>query len=78
MPSDPPEKLTVGEHSPAKVSPVLWVADARDPLSSDSTVLSSLLFKSRFLAFLQKSYLQFLRSKNCETNFVMFLEMASF
>jgi len=34
VPLDPPEKLTVGEHSPAKVSSVLWVADAWDPLSA--------------------------------------------
>ena len=56
MPLDPPEKLTVGEHSPAKVSPVLWVADARVPLSV--TQRSPSLFY--------------------ETNFVVFLEMASF
>ena len=33
MPLDPPEKLTVGEHLPAKESSVPWVADAQDPLS---------------------------------------------
>jgi len=33
VPLDPPEKLTVGEHLPAKESSVLWVADARVPLS---------------------------------------------
>ena len=33
MPLDPPEKLTVGEHSPAKGSSVLYVADARVLLS---------------------------------------------
>ena len=44
MPLDPSEKLTIGEHSPAKVSPVLWVADARDPLSV--TQRSSPLFYS--------------------------------
>ena len=33
VPLDPLEKLTVGEHSPAKASSVLWVADEQDPLS---------------------------------------------
>jgi len=37
-----------------------------------------LLFKILILVFLQKSYLLFLISKICETNFVVFLEMASF
>ena len=57
MPLNLPEKLTVGKHSPAKVSPVLWVADAWVLLSV--TQRSSPLFysKSRFIAFLQKSYL---------------------
>jgi len=50
--------------------------DRRDPLSVSPRFPPFLLFKSRFLAFLQKSYLLFLRSKNCETNFVRFLEMA--
>jgi len=34
--------------------------------------------KSRFLAILQKSYLLFLSSKSCETNFVMIYGMTSF
>ena len=59
MPLDPPEKLTVSEHLPEKVSSVLGVTDARVPTVSDSTASSFLLFKSRFLAFLQKSYLWF-------------------
>jgi hypothetical protein len=33
---------------------------------------------SRFLTILQKSYLLFLSSKSCETNFVMIHGMASF
>ena len=78
MPLDPPEKLTIGERLPAKGSSVLGVTDDRVPSVSDSTVTPFLLFKSGFLAFLQKSYLLFQRSKNCETNFVVFLEMASF
>ena len=78
MPLDPPEKLTVGEHLPAKGVLCLGVADMRVPHASDSTVTPFLLFKTGFLTFLQKSYLLFLRSKNCETNFVVFLEMASF
>ena len=52
--------------------------DTRDPLLVTHHFPPFLLFKSRFLAFLQKLYLQFLRSKNCEINFVMFLLMASF
>jgi len=57
VPLDPPEKLTIGEHLPAKESSVLGVTDARVPSASDSTVTLFLLFKSGFLAFLQKSYL---------------------
>jgi len=52
--------------------------DTRDALSVTHRFPPFLLFKSRFLVFLQKSYVLFLRSKNCEPNFVMFLEMASF
>ena len=44
VPLDPPEKLTIGEHSPASVFSVFWVADTRDPLSV-TTAPSSLLFK---------------------------------
>ena len=33
VPLDPPEKLTVGEHSPASVLSVSCVADMRVPLS---------------------------------------------
>ena len=54
MPLDPPEKLNVGEHLPAKVSSVLGVTDARVPTVSDSTVTSFLLFKSRIFGFLAK------------------------
>ena len=52
-------------------------SDRRDPLSMTHRFPPFLLFKSRFLAILQKSYLQFLSSKICETNFVIILEMAS-
>ena len=38
MPLDPPEKLTVGEHLPAKGVLCLGVADTRVPHASDSTV----------------------------------------
>jgi len=78
VPLDPPEEPTVGERLPAKESSVFGVTDARVPFASDSTVTPFLLFKSGFLACLQKSYLLFPRSKNCETNFLVFLEMASF
>jgi len=44
VPLDPSEKLTVCEHSPAKASSVLCVADAQDPLSV--TQMSSPLFYS--------------------------------
>ena len=60
MPLDPPEKLTVDEHSPASASPVLWVPDARDPLSVTQWSPPLFYLKSRFLAIFQKSYLSFL------------------
>ena len=41
MPLGPPEKLTIGEHLPAKESSVLGVTDARVPSASDSTVTPS-------------------------------------
>ena len=78
MPLDPPEKLTVGEHSPASVLSVLYVADTRVPLSMTQRFPPLFYSNSRFCANLQKSYLQFLSSKNCETNFVMIHGMASF
>jgi len=52
--------------------------DSWGALSASLSFPPFLLFKSGFLAFLQKSYLLFLRSKNGETKFVVFLEMASF
>ena len=79
MPLDPPEKLTVDEHSPASVLSVFCVADTRVPLSVTQRLPPLFYSKSRFLAILQKkSYLQFLSSKNCETNFFMIHGMASF
>ena len=51
--------------------------DRWDPLSATLSFPPFLLFKILIFGFLQKSYLLFLRSKNCETNFVVFLEMAS-
>ena len=53
--------------------PDMWV-----PLSVAQLFPPPIYLKSRFLAILQKSYLQFLSSKNCETNFVMIHGMASF
>jgi len=50
----------------------------RGPLSVSLPFPPFLLLKILILAFLQKSYLLFLRSKNYETNFVVFHEMASF
>ena len=52
--------------------------DMRVPLSVAQRLPPLFYLKSRFLANLQKSYLQFLSSKNCETNFVMIYGMASF
>ena len=60
VPLVPPEKLTVGEHSPTSVSSVLWVADTWVPLSVTQRLPPLFYLKSRFLAVLQKSYLQFL------------------
>ena len=78
MPLDPPEKFTVGEHSPASVLSVLCVADTRVPLSVTQRFPPLFYSNSRFCAILQKSYLLFVSSKNCETNFVAFLEEDSF
>jgi len=78
MPLDPPEKLTVGEHSPASVLSVSCVADRRVPLTVTQRVPPLFYLNSRFLAILQKLYLLLLSSKSCETNFVMIHEMASF
>jgi len=75
---DPPEKLIVGEHSPASVLSVLCVADTQVPLSVTQRLPPLFYSNSRFCAILQKSYLQFLSSKNGETNFVMIHGMASF
>jgi len=78
MPLDPPEKLTIGEHSPASVLSVSCVADTRVPLSVTQRLPPLFYLNSRFLAILQKSYLLFVNSKSCETNFVMIHGMASF
>jgi len=75
---DPLEKLTVGEHPPASVFSVSYVADTRVPLSVAQRLPSLFYLNFRFLAILQKSYLLFLSSKSCETNFVMIHGMASF
>ena len=68
--------LAVAEKSPAIVADD--DADSWGPLSASLSFPPFLLFKILIFSFLQKSYLLFLRSKNCETNFVVFLEMASF
>jgi len=58
MPLDPPEKFTVGEHSPASVLSVLCVTDTRVLLSVTQRFLPFFYSNSRFCAILQKSYLQ--------------------
>jgi len=78
MPLDPPEKLIIGEHSPACVLSVSCVADTRVPLSVTQWLPPLFYLNSRFLAILQKSYLLLLSSKSCETHFVMIHAMASF
>ena len=78
MPLDPPEKLTVGEHSPASVLSVFCVADTRVPLLVTQQLPPLFYLKSKFLAILQKSYLLFLSSKSCEKKFVMIRGMVSF
>ena len=78
MPLDPPEKLTIGEHSSASVLSVSCVADTRVPLSVTQRLPPLFYLNSRFLAILQKSYLLFLSCKSCETNFVMIHGMTSF
>jgi len=77
VPLDPPEKLTVGEHSPASVLSVSSIAYNALPVR-DGRLSPLFYLNSRFLAILQKSYLQFLSSKSCERNFVMIRGMASF
>jgi len=57
MPLDPPEKLTIGEHSSASVSSISGDADTRVPLSVAQRLPPLFYLKSRFLAILQKSYL---------------------
>ena len=57
---------------------VLYVADTRVPLSLTQRFPPLFYSNSRFCAILQKSYLQFLSSENCETSFVMIHGMASF
>jgi len=52
--------------------------DMRVPLSVAQRLPPLFYLKSRFLAILQKSYLQFLSSRNCETDFLMIHGMASF
>jgi len=78
MPLDPPEKLTVGEHSPASMLSVSCDADTRVPLSMTQRHPPLFYLNSKFLAILQKSYLLFLSSKSGETNFLMIHGMASF
>ena len=78
MPMDLPVKLIVGEHSPASVFSVFWDANTRVPLSVTQRLPPLFYLNSRFLAILQKSYLQFRSSKSCETNFVTLHGMASF
>jgi len=70
--------LAVVEKSPARVASAVRKKNLTAGVHCVTSFPPFLLFKSGFLAFLQKSYLLFLRSKNCETNFVVFLEMASF
>jgi len=77
MPLDPPEKLTVSEHSPASVFSISCDADTRVPLSVAQRLPPLFYLNSRFLAILQKSYIQFMSSKSCETNFVRIHGMAS-
>jgi len=78
VPLDPPEKLTVGEHSSASVLSVSCVADTRVSLSVTQWLPPLFYLNSRFLTILQKSYLLFLSSKSCEINFVMIHGMTSF
>ena len=78
MSLDPPEKLIVGEHSPASVVSVFRVYDTWVLLSVTWFPSSSFIQIPDFCANLQKSHLLFLSSKICETKFVAFLEMASF
>jgi len=63
MPLDPPEKLTVGEHSPASVLSALCVADMRVTLSVTQRFPPLFYSNSRFYAILPKLYLLFLSSK---------------
>jgi len=72
--------LAVTEKSPVNVVSVMRKTTLTCGTRCQWHIVSLLFFysKSRFLALLQKSYLQFIRSKNCEVNFGMFLEMASF
>ena len=65
--------LAVAEKSPARVASAVREKSQCHP--------PSLLFFYSNLDFwlsCKKSYLLFLKSKNCETNFVVFLEMPSF
>ena len=78
MPLDPPEKLTIGEHSPASVFSVSCDADTRVPMSVTQRLPPLFCLNFRFLVILQKSYVQFLSSKSCETNSVMIRGMTSF
>jgi len=63
MPLDLPEKLNVGEHSPASVFSASYDADTRVPLSVAQRLPPLFYLNPRFLAILQKSYLLFLSSK---------------
>ena len=57
---------------------VFWDADTRVPMSVTQRLPPLFYLKSRFLAILQESYLQFLSSKICKTNFMMIHGMATF
>ena len=71
--------LAVTEKSPARVASAVSKKNLTAGVHCQChPFLPFLLFKILILVFLQKSYLLSLRSKNCETNFVVFLGMASF
>ena len=78
VPSDPPENLTVGEHSTTNVYPLLCVTVKRAPLSVSHSSILFFIRISRFCSILQNSYLLLLSSKFGELNFVTFSEMSSF
>jgi len=71
--------LAVAEKSPARVASAVREKNlTTGSIVSVTSFPPFLLFKIWIFGFLQKSYLQFLRSNNCETNFVTILEMGSF